>query len=128
MEEDGFYSVTGLLASGVYALLRRGRVVYIGQSVRLFARLSGYVNAQTRKHQVKFGPHVVRGIAFDEIWIRPCSLEDLDDLEEALIRKHLPRYNTQRKVPLALNDLIAVLIPAQVQPPKPPSGVIRRRV
>ncbi len=126
MEECGWMDVSATLGAGVYALKRRGVVVYIGQSVKLFARLSGYFNQQSRQRQVKFGSRVVKGIAFDEVWVMAVAIEDLDEIEEALIRKYLPKYNVQKKVPLALADLCAALISVSNGPPV--EAPIRRRV
>jgi len=38
-----------------------------------------------------------RGISFDDIWVWPCMLGQLDTLEVHLIRKYVPRYNVKDK-------------------------------
>lgn len=125
MEEQGFFEISGAIASGVYALCWHGEVMYIGQSRTLMVRLAGYVSSRNKHRRVKLGAKWIRGIVFNEVWIRPCPLSDLDELEEAMIRLYMPKYNERMKTPLALNDLIAVLVPSA---PKPPSEPIRRRV
>lgn len=126
MEEQGFLEVSAAIASGVYALCWQGEVMYIGQSRTLMVRLAGYVSSRNKHRRVKLGSKWVKGIVFNEVWIRPCPLADLDELEEAMIRLYTPKYNERMKTPLALGDLLAALVPLP-SPPKP-AGTIRRRV
>lgn len=84
--------------SGVYMLVWRGRVVYVGQSINLFNRLArhrtNYENALKGKPAPMTGsPNEHRVIAFDHALVKFCQKEELDRLELELIAKHKPELN-----------------------------------
>jgi excinuclease UvrABC nuclease subunit len=62
---------------GVYFLLRRGKIVYVGQSKNPLFRI---------------GQHATR-LKFDAFAVLPCAMEDLLVFEGAFILKFRPRYN-----------------------------------
>jgi hypothetical protein len=64
--------------SGIYFLIRAGRVVYVGQSVNVFRRLS---------------EHIKNGFKFDAFTISLCDPKDLDRLESTYIRAIFPEDN-----------------------------------
>ncbi len=119
MEEHGFMNVSKLLHCGVYALLCRGEVVYVGKSTKPLVRIYSHVRNRGRKMTKgpaygapsTKGPAVNgKGIGFDGIWFLPCMLGQLDTLENYFIRKYLPRYNVKGKPSLAIpEDIRAIL-------------------
>lgn len=83
----------------VYLLLRKGEVVYAGQSKNVFSRIANHwQNLQKRRKgkKVYTNSGVTEAIVpiFDQVRIFPCAKKDLDKEELLLIQKHKPRYNT----------------------------------
>lgn len=96
VELPGFVGVGEILKSGVYALLWRGQVVYIGKSKSMLIRI--YTHRSNSRGKVpSWLP--VKGITFDDVHIRPCHVDLLDELEYEMINLFKPRYNTQLKTP-----------------------------
>jgi excinuclease UvrABC nuclease subunit len=122
---DGFIEVTPILAAGVYALLRDGVVVYIGQSKRMLSRISAHKSNWGRKSVPAWLPASTRGILFDQVYVLPCRVEDLNTLERAMIDIYKPRYNIALKsptavsVPLTLERNGAILATLNHRPPAP---------
>ena len=100
---DGFTDISPLLHCGVYALIKRGVIVYVGKSKSLYARIYTHKHFGNRAAKGKAIPSwlPVKGIQFDEVHIRPCSLEVLDALEAEMIDRYRPRYNIAMKNNLA---------------------------
>lgn len=96
---EGFATVSGVC--GVYMLLCRGEVVYVGQSVNVFARIATHHNTLQRHRKglrpANEGPGnwvTMNVITFDTIKIKTCAKADLDKEEIVLIQKYLPKKNT----------------------------------
>ena len=96
---DGFIEVTPILGVGVYALLRDGVVVYVGQSKKMLQRISAHKSNWGRKAQPAWMPVSLRGVLFDQAFVLPCRVEALDELEAAMIDLYKPRYNIKLKAP-----------------------------
>jgi hypothetical protein len=94
---EGFVNVSTLLKPGVYALLREGVVVYIGQSTKPLHRIYAHRSLANRKKPVDWLP--IKGVVFDEIHVLPCRVEDLDVIERAMIDLYKPKYNIKLKSP-----------------------------
>jgi hypothetical protein len=94
---EGFVNVSPLLKPGVYALLKDGVVVYIGQSVRPLARVEAHRSLWGRKKAPGWLP--IRGILFDEVHVLPCRVEQLDEVERTLIDLYKPKFNVKLKAP-----------------------------
>jgi len=111
---EGFVNITPILSPGVYALLRDGVVVYVGQSRRPLSRIAAHKSNWGRKTP-SWLPASVRGILFDEVHVLPCRVEDLDEVEATMINLYKPRYNIRVKTPdpVAISHLFA-------PPPQPP--------
>lgn len=93
---EKFKAIGDLLGPGVYALLYRRQVVYIGQSTLMLTRLYQHRNNYLRNRQGKtVAGTPAKAILFDDIMIYPCPREDLDRIERALIKNHNPKYNTR---------------------------------
>lgn len=131
LAEDGFVDCTAILNCAVYALVRKGKVVYVGQSRSAHARISTHCRMRRKRAPKEGSRNSIAGIAFDEIWVRPTTLGQLDLLEAAMIKKHQPKHNTllQPQVPkLPLEELMR-LVPtiAEPEPALPPRGGTYRR-
>jgi excinuclease UvrABC nuclease subunit len=100
---DGFTDITPILRCGVYALCKRGVVIYVGKSKSIYARVYTHRHFANRAAKGKAIPDwlPVKGIQFDEVHIRPCTLEALDRLEAEMIDRYRPRYNQSMKNNLA---------------------------
>lgn len=67
---------------GIYFLWRKDKIVYIGQSTNIHARI-----AQHRKEGRK---------TFDKITYVECAKEELGETERRFIKKHKPFYNVSQ--------------------------------
>jgi len=103
---EGFIDVSAALKPGVYALVREGVVVYIGQSKKPLARIEAHRSLWGRKKPPGWLP--IRGILFDEVHVLPCRVEDLDRLEAALIDLYKPKYNVKLKSPAPVSTPFSV--------------------
>jgi excinuclease UvrABC nuclease subunit len=94
LESDGFDRIGDVLGSGVYALIYRGKVVYIGQSVNMLMRIATHKAVRHRMRNGKVPTWLAkRAIAFDDVWIQPCLPEEMYALERRMIESYRPRYN-----------------------------------
>lgn len=86
--------------SGVYMLVWRGRVVYVGQSTNVLSRVSTHRNNYERalKGKPTYASRWMgstRVIRFDKAFVKFCEVRELDRLELELIAKHKPEFNVQ---------------------------------
>ena len=118
MEQHGFMNVSKLLHCGVYALVRRGEVVYVGKSRRPLVRLYAHMNARGKKMPWKAGYNKeYTGIHFDAIWFLPCMLGQLDTLEVHFIKTFAPKHNTKDKPRhVAEPGLKPTRVPVEIMP------------
>lgn len=131
MEIAGFTDVSVLMRCGVYLLLYKGEVVYVGQSTKLHARIGGHIGTKGKRPRQMLSPRALPTIRFDQVLAMPCMLSDLDRIETELIKKYLPKYNTEKKPkppPMPL-DLLLQMMPASYLPsnPEPRESAFRRR-
>ena len=125
MELEGFREITELLHCAVYALVSRREVVYIGKTKQPWQRLYAHVTARGRSYRPQVGARQVKkGIKFDQLFIHPCMLAELDLLELDMIAKYRPKHNVlgMPHVPSAeMDKIIADILAAQalVLPPPP---------
>lgn len=73
----------------VYHLLRGGEVVYVGQSIIVWNRLSSWLSATRPPRQW------TNGLTFDSFRIKPTALEHLRAAELADIAALQPPFNRQ---------------------------------
>ena len=104
--DDDFHEVSPILSCGVYALVHRGVIVYIGQSKVMLGRIGNHRAQWGRKRGV--ASSAPRGILFDQVFVRPCTPEQLNALESSMIAKYQPKYNVQLRAPLP-PDLLHIL-------------------
>lgn len=118
---DGFTPCGQLLRSGVYALVYKKDVVYVGKAKVLLARLMQHKNNYTNRRK-----RPAASIPFDDFWVRPCHTVDLDRLEAEMIAKYQPKYNRLLKkanAPITIN-ISGVELALTPKPPK--EGMMRR--
>lgn len=99
---EGFVEVTPILRAGVYALVRDGVVVYVGQGKKMVARIEAHRSNWGRKSMPAWMPASLRGVLFDQVYVLPCRVEDLDRIERAMIDLYKPKYNIKLKSPTPL--------------------------
>lgn len=130
MELAGFTDVSELLRCGVYALCKRGVVIYVGKSKSLYSRIYTHRNLASRgkgKKLPSWMPQSLKGIDFDQVFIRTCTLDDIDALEHDMINLYKPKYNMSlrnalpvtRPIELRFGDRIVVMN-------KPAEPIVRR--
>lgn len=122
LEKDGFVDVSTMMHCVVYALVRKGVVVYIGQSKTPLQRIGTHLRAKKGGvRKVGFATKFPVGFTFDEVWVHPCMLNELHKHEVAMIQKYKPKYNIHH-VPappsIDLQMLIEMLPVACLTPPK----------
>jgi excinuclease UvrABC nuclease subunit len=132
MQLEGFTEVSAMLSGGVYALVHKGNVVYVGKAKVMLGRVYTHRVAWGKKSTKSVGLKPQKGILFDAIWVRPCPSAEIDELEYRMINLYKPRYNSALRnglpVPLDLQNLIASIV-TQPSPLGPQTGAsIRRRV
>lgn len=115
---EGFKDVSVMLKPGIYALVKNGVVVYIGQAKRPLTRIEAHRSLWGRKTAPGWLP--IKAILFDEAHVLPCRVEDLDRLERALIELYKPKYNVKLKSPTPVE------LSAWVCPAPRPAPIVRR--
>lgn len=96
---EGFAEVSEILKAGVYALVKNGVVIYVGKSRSLYARIYTHRTTAARKAKGKTIPTWLpaKGFVFDQVFVKTCRLEELDELERSMINLYKPRYNESLK-------------------------------
>lgn len=117
----GFIPAGEMLKAGVYALLYRGRVVYIGKAKCMLVRVYSHRSLAGRKVIPRNLPTSAKGIKFDDCHIRPCSLDVVDELEREMIELYKPQFNIQLKPKLVPPARAAIMVGGKefVFTPKP---------
>ena len=122
---EGFIDVTPVLRCGVYALVRDGAVVYVGQGKKMIARVEAHRSNWGRKSVPAWMPVSLRGVLFDSVHVLPCRVEDLDRIEAAMIDLYKPKFNIKLKAPTPITTqqisihLDDLSIPINFRPPTP---------
>lgn len=99
---EGFKDVSEVLQCGVYALAFRGQVVYIGKAKCMLVRAYTHRNLQRsgkkRRPNAKTADFLpVKGIQYDQLFVLPCHVDKIDELEAAMIDLYKPKLNTLLK-------------------------------
>lgn len=131
MQLDGFVNISEALKCGVYALVAKGEVVYVGQSKVMLTRIYSHRNANRKSGNLpSWFP--VKGITFDEVHVQPCHPDRLNELENQLINRYKPKFNKLLKTHLPISTPfnlnvggIALAINAGAHPTLP---TIERRI
>lgn len=131
MKLEGFHDTSDLLKGGVYALVYRREVVYVGKAKRMLNRVYAHLSIWAAKRKGKVPTWLpVDGIYFDEVHIRPCHPDDIDRIEREMIARYKPRLNTRlmSKEPLTAPFSISVKGITVAFNTKPTFPLIERRV
>lgn len=107
--------------SGIYSLIWKGKVVYIGKSTNVLGRIAAHRNRLRRwRASKKVNPTEGPVVQFDRVFVRFCAEADLDRLEYAMINKYRPPANIAllRDEPLQ-NFRLEDVIPCNKMPSKP---------
>lgn len=101
MQLEGFTEHSLLLMPGVYALGQRGTVVYVGKAKCLLSRIAAHRSmwGRQQKGTSALARMVIKGIPFDQVFTFPCRVDQLSEVEAAMIEKYKPRYNKSLKTP-----------------------------
>jgi len=131
---EGFENCSTLLRSGVYVLVRRGVVIYVGKSKTLYSRIYTHKHFANRGAKGKAIPSwlPIKGMQFDEVHIRYVHVDDLDRVEAETINKYKPHYNMNLKNGLKVRAPINLVINGVAlglneSLPRPQSPTIARR-
>jgi excinuclease UvrABC nuclease subunit len=131
---EGFENCSTLLRSGIYVLVKRGVVIYVGKSKTLYSRIYTHKHFANRGAKGKTIPSwlPVKGMQFDEVHIKYVHVDALDAEEAAAINKYKPHYNTNLKnglkVRVPVNLIInGVALELNESSPRPQSPTIVRR-
>lgn len=125
LEDDGFIKISQVLHCAVYALVKKGEVVYIGKSKKPLQRIATHNDGRKVKASITpAGIPTVPRISFDDVWILGCMLGQLDTLERTMIKKYRPKYNhyhnPDKQGPVVIPEDIRALL-ATLAPELPPS-------
>ncbi len=107
---EGFVEVTAILRAGVYALVRDGVVVYVGKGKRMLPRVEAHRGNWGRKAVPAWMPVSLRGVLFDQVFVLPCRVEDLDRIERGMIDLYKPRYNIALKAPTPATTALTITL------------------
>ena len=111
---EGGVEVSEVLRPGCYALAKGGSVVYVGKSKVPLVRIYTHRNLLGRRRPVAIP---IRGISYDQVWVFPCRIEELDSLERELINRYKPRYNTYLKDPTPIPNPLPLSIRRLIEKP-----------
>lgn len=130
MELKGFTDISSILRCGVYALCKRGVVIYVGKSKSLYARIYTHKHFANRGAKGKAIPSWLptKGIQFDEVFIRPCHIDQLDALEAEMINLYKPKFNQSLKNGLKTKLGTITIAGVEIQMSAPPRPQIERRL
>lgn len=107
----GFVRLDGVTSPyAIYCLLRQGKVVYIGKSTNVYARLGKHWQNMRRK-QKGLRPYKADDIAcvdFDAVMVKFCSKDSLNQEEIMLIQRYQPQHNRQLKRPAFAVDIAKI--------------------
>lgn len=116
MRLEGATEVSVILAPGVYALVKRGVVIYVGKSKSVYQRIYAHRTTAVRSARGQKIPTWLpaKGFVFDQVFVWPCALADLAALEAEMINRYKPRYNQSLKLPGRAKPVTEVRIGATV--------------
>lgn len=128
VSEEKWFDITTLMGSGVYLLLYKGDVVYVGQSVKLSGRVNAHIAYLGQRLQKK-----KRRVVFDEVMVMQVPLGDLNRVEAELIQRYKPQYNIRQpkqRIPLTaeIKELLGLIIPELPPSRDTPQRYIQRRL
>lgn len=123
--------------TGVYLLIGKGEVLYVGKSLNIFHRIGQHVTAM-RRHKKGLLRYKAKEetpfIEFDEIRVKWVPIQRIDAEEMKLIQRFLPEHNAHMKrAPIDVSDipgvakLIKDAVPMRALQHGAKAGIVRRR-
>lgn len=88
---DGWTDVSEVLRRGIYMLLHRGKVVYIGKARLPLAFIASHRELANRKQETAWVP--ARGITFDQVLVKEFSANRIDIELADLLAIYNPKHN-----------------------------------
>ena len=130
MQLEGFSDVTPLLRSGVYALAKRGVIIYVGKAKNLYSRIYTHKHFANRGAKGQKIPSwlPIRGFVFDQVFVFPCRVDLLDSVEAEMVNKYKPKYNVSLKNGLKIKAPISLVINGVTVVMNKPEERIERRI
>ena len=129
MKIEGFIEVSTILRSGVYILVHRGVVIYVGQSKTMLSRIYTHRSMWGQKARRKVPDWMpVKGILFDEVFVCPCPLDKLDEFELDMINLYKPKFNIRLKAPGATDQPFTIKVNNIPLAFNPKPNFVERRV
>jgi excinuclease UvrABC nuclease subunit len=88
-----------VLKAGVYALVKNGVVIYVGKSKSVYQRIYTHRHMARKAAKGQTIPSWLpaKGFVFDQVFVRTCTVDQLDALEVEVINTYKPRYNESLK-------------------------------
>jgi hypothetical protein len=127
--EAGFVEISAMLRQGVYLLVHHDVVVYVGKGKVMLGRLYMHRVAWGKKSRKAITSVIPpKGMLFDRVFVQPCRNDEIDELEQSLIKKYQPRYNIQHKttIPADMTGLVARIVASRGAAPSPAPRIDRR--
>lgn len=132
MQLEGFTDVSASLKSGVYALVAKGQVIYVGKSKAMIARIAAHRQAWIAKRKGKAGwisdTLGIPAVLCDEIHILPCPPHALDALEAEMINRYKPKLNVLLKTTAKVSIPATITIAGKALALRPAMPLIERRI
>ena len=130
MTLEGFTDVSQILQAGVYALAKRGVVIYVGKAKNLYSRIYTHKHFANRGAKGQKIPSwlPIRGFVFDQVWVFPCRVDQLDSVEAEMVNKYKPKYNVSLKNGLKIKAPITLVINGVTVVMNKPEERIERRI
>ncbi len=85
---DGFTDASEILRAGVYLLLHRGRVVFVGKTTKPMLPIIATLRSKDR-------PKFLQRIDFDQVLIRWVHPDALITTYHSLIAEYQPKHNLE---------------------------------
>lgn len=119
--------------TAVYALLRAGKVVYVGKSTNVYARVARHWQnlMRIRAGKPAYDDNTIRAVHFDSVMVKFCAKADLDTEEFALIQRYMPQHNIMLKRVASKIDVAKIPTVAEIfaraRERKRPTGFTKRQ-
>ena len=130
MTLEGFTDVSQILSAGVYALAKRGMIIYVGKAKNLYSRIYTHKHFANRGAKGQKIPSwlPIRGFVFDQVFVFPCRVDLLDSVEAEMVNKYKPKYNVSLKNGLKIKAPISLVINGVTVVMNKPEERIERRI
>jgi hypothetical protein len=88
---EGFIDASGLVKCGIYILLHKGKVMFIGKATSgMLAKIANHRSAASKSHSPWLP---IKGVVFDQILIKTVHPDRLAAEYACLVAEHAPKLN-----------------------------------